>query len=535
MLTSAAKRFMLPFSAQKNREPEEVAAVFAVAEQNRNRGGGFFARQPQETIAFIAKVGYPLWLFPKNNTALIFDGLSDTGYSISYAETPSAMIFMGSLEANQRPQENYFAFLSNHASYFQQPPQEKQFMLKGLIADAEFRGEFTVYRREASELTASAALLLPTLEEQAISASLAEIDKLQMLLRADEEKLSECLRFIKKTTSQYLTELDYEAAAATEEADAKIKAQEELVNPQTAKLNKEYNHKIKDLTESFDKELGSLEKLRGKTEKFVEKTEADIRQYKHEAKAHGKKGHELYEKRWKEKIKKTEKELSGLKKELKKIDDKTKKITKQKNLEVSNLTFELSAKIKLIRQPLVDLEEARNAKMLAYKQESNRLLLMEKPIVEGIEKTMRTHEIINAAFTGLGFSDSQHKTPALLYVPFYTVCYELGLARRYLCVPPSTVRQVDFSSKLKGALGMSKTKDLLTPRFKTAAALVSQIELLTRQNSAFERQLWSLGDKNNLLKNSAFQANVKSGLVYLQNAGWLSQRETDDLNRQIKA
>ncbi len=534
MLTSTTKRYLLPFLEQKSREQTaEAAAVYAVAELQRSRGGGLLARQPQETLAFIAKVGYPFWLFPKNNAALVFDGLSDSIYNVPYPEAPSAAAFMEGLETNQRPRENYFAFLSDHNSYFQQPPKEKQFRLPGLIASAEFKGEFGVYRREATELSAPVPLLLPILEEPAISSALTELEKLQSSLKVDAEKLSECQRLVKKTTSQYITELDYEAAAATEEADAKIKAQEELVNPQIAKLNKEYSRQIRDTAESFDKELESLHKLRGKTERLIESGETKIRQYEHEAKVQGKQGHEIYEKRWKEKIKLAQKELSGLKKELKNIDKNTKKVAKQKSQDVSSLNFELDREIKLARQPLVELEAVREAKMFAFKRESNRLLMLEKPIVEGIEKNFRLRENVNSGFEGLGISDPQLKTPALVYVSFYVVCYEAGLARRYLCIPPSKVSSVDFSAKLKSALGMSKTKDLLAPRFKTLASVISRVEEFTRQNSVFESQLWSLGDKNNLLKNSVFLASVKSGLVYLQNAGWLSERETAELNRQV--
>jgi hypothetical protein len=50
----------------------------------------------------------------------------------------------------------------------------------------------------------------------------------------------------------------------------------------------------------------------------------------------------------------------------------------------------------------------------------------------------------------------------------------------------------------------------------------------------FERQLGSLGEKNNLLKNSDFQANIKSGLIMLQEEGILGQRETEALTRQLK-
>ena len=255
--------------------------------------------------------------------------------------------------------------------------------------------------------------------------------------------------------------------------------------------------------------------------------------FEREAKLQGKKGHAIYEKRWKEKIKIAQKELSGLKKELKKIDSNIKRVNKQKSQELSSLVFELDAEIKLARQPLVELEAQRSAKIFAFKQESNRLLSLEKPILEGIDKITRLRETINAGFDGLGISDQQFKSPALIFVSFYVVCYEMGLSRRYLCIAPSAVSSVDFSAKLRGALGMSKTKDLLTPRFKTIAVLIGNAEALTRQNSAFEGQLWSLGGKNNLLKNSVFRVNVEHGLVYLQNAGWLSERETTELRRQF--
>ena len=168
--------------------------------------------------------------------------------------------------------------------------------------------------------------------------------------------LPECSRLLNKITSQYITELNYEASAATEETDAKIRAQEELVNPKIAKLNKDYKAKIKDLTESFDKEIESLQKLKTKTQKSIESNEGKIKLYQHEAKAQATKKHAIYEKRWKEKIKQTQKELNDLKKKLKDIESKVTKLSKQKVQEISKLNFELDAEIKFARQPLLELE-----------------------------------------------------------------------------------------------------------------------------------------------------------------------------------
>ena len=537
MLTSATKRFSLPFSSQKTSESGvEAAAVFAVAELERNKGGGLIARQPEEKLVFLSKVGYPLWLFPKNNSSFVFDGFADSSYSISYSEVPSAKAFMESLEANSRPREKYTAFLSDYGNYFQQSIKEKQFVFRGLITNLDFKNEFNVYRKEALDaIPANSALLSPTLEENTISSLIVEFDKLQSFLREEAERLPECTRLVNKTTSQYITELDYESAAAKEEADAKIRAQEEIVNPKIAKLSKEYKLKIKGLTESFDKELESLQKLKAKTLKFIRTNEGKIKLYQREAKTQATKNHAIYEKRWKEKIKQAQKELNGLKKELKNIEGNVKKLSKQKVQEISRLNFGLDAEIKFACQPLRELEVARDAKTLTFKQETDKLLKQEKPVIESLNKSIKFREAIKDNFELLGIRDQGSKSSALFYVPFYVACFEMGSTRRYLFLPPSTISAVDFSAKLKGVLGMAKIKDLLMPRFKAITALIDKVQVLTKQNTMFESQLNGLAQRNNLLNNGLFRENVERGLVYLKHEGWLSDKEQQVLSSRLKS
>lgn len=535
MLTSAAKRFSLPFSTQKTSASEvEAAAVFAVAELERNKGGGLIARQPEEKLVSLSKAGYPVWLFPKNDTAFVFDGFGDSNYSVPYIEVPSAKVFIESLEANSRPRENYTAFLSDHSNYFQQPMKEKQFVFRGLIEDVDFKSEFNVYRKEGAEVTAqtTVALISPILQENAISSMIAEFDKLQSDLREDAERLPECTRLVIKTTRQYTTELDYEAVAVKEEADAKIRAQEELVNPKISKLNKEYTRKIKDVTESFDKELENLQKLKAKTLKFINSNEGKIKLYQREAKTQATSKHIIYEKRWKEKIKQTQRELNSLKKELKNVENNIKRINKQKVQEIAKLNAGLDAEIKFARQPLLELEATRDAKMLSFKQETNNLLKLEKPVIESLNKSIKLRETIKAYFEAVGIRDQALKSPALFYVPFYVACYEMGVTRRYLIIPPSTIGAVDFSAKLKGALGMSKIKGLLAPRFKTIKVLIDKVQVLTKQNATFESQLGGLAQKNNLLNNGLFMENIEKGLVYLKHQGWVSDKEHQVLSNR---
>ena len=538
MLTSATKRFILPFSNLKNSSAEvEAAAVFAVAELERNKGGGLIARQLEEKLVSLSKVGYPLWLIPKNDSIFVFDGFGESNCNVSYVEVPSSKGFLESLEANSRPREKYMAFLSDHSSYFLQPLKEKQFTFRGLISNLDFKEEFTVYRKEASETTAqlNLALLSPTLQETAISSMIAEFDRLQSGLRDEAERLPECMRLINRATSQYITELDYEVAAVKEEADAKIKALEELVNPKIAKLTKEYKQKIKSLTESFDKELYELQKLKVKTQKSIQNNEGKIKLYQHEAKAQAQQKHATYEKRWKQKIKQTKKEIGALKKEQKNIESNIKKNSKQKQQEISQLNFGLDGEIKFARQPLLQLEAERDAKMLTFKQETDRLLEQEKPVIGGLSRILKEKESIKANFEVLGIKDQVLKGPALFYVPFYVACYEMGSTKRYFIFPPSTFGAVDFSAKLKGAFGISKIRDLLAPRFKAITALIEYVQIYIKQNTVFESQLCSLSQKNNLLSNSLFRENVERGLVYLKHEGWLSDKEQQVLSNRLTA
>ena len=113
MLNSATKRFILPFSPLKSREANyesELAAIYAVAELERAKGGGLIIKQPREKILFISKIGYPLWLYPKNENIYIFDGLNDSYFAISYTELPVAKTFMESLERNSKIKEEYLTF-----------------------------------------------------------------------------------------------------------------------------------------------------------------------------------------------------------------------------------------------------------------------------------------------------------------------------------------------------------------------------------------------------------------------------------------
>jgi hypothetical protein len=530
MVVSSTKRYILPFSEPKKVDTTvEVAAVCALAEYNRSRGGGILTKQPEEKIVFIAKLGYPLWLVPKDNSILIFDGLDETSFNLRYYKMPSAQAFMAQLLANMSPRDKYAGFLSENSGYFLQSPKEQQFKLSGILANIDFRVDFNSYVGEATELSPELPVLEPILDIHAISLNLSQMEKLQNYLRDDLAELHKILKEIHKTTNQHVSEVMFEETSAKEEAEAKIKAQEEFTKPQITKLNRDFKAKLKELAKDYDKEIEHLTKLKRKTLKIISKVEREIRHYEQQAKIHSQRGHEIYERRWKDKAKEAQKELSCHKKGLKSIEYNIKKTSREKGQTMHKTKIELEEKTKLMRQPLVDLEEEKNRKIAAFKKEIDRLFDLEKEVAESINRSIKNRETVAEEFSGLGIDDDKFDRTVLVYVPFYVICYEANMTRRYLCFSPSTVKKVDLSARFKSAIGFSKIKDLFTPLFSSLPAVVGKVESYP-VNSILETRLYELGNKNNLLKDDGSFSCIASGLSTLRDMGWLSEREATELS-----
>jgi hypothetical protein len=92
---------------------------------------------------------------------------------------------------------------------------------------------------------------------------------------------------------------------------------------------------------------------------------------------------------------------------------------------------------------------------------------------------------------------------------------------------------IGLSTKLKGALGRARIKQLLVPRFKTIASLTDTIQLLIQQNAVFETEIKEIGEKINILNVSSVREEIKKGLLFLRNEGWLSDKDCEALNQKI--
>jgi hypothetical protein len=541
---SAYKQFLLPFStlAENRKEPFtpdlEAAAVFSLAELDRAKGSGLLSRRPEEQISFIAKIGYPLWLFPWSETTLIFDGFNRSTYTLRYAVIPDVNAFIDNLKRSAKTRETHMAFLADHLNYFQAPMTEEAVVVNGLIRETEFLSEFKLYRHEAKETEDEpddVGLLTPTLDEPTITSILKELEILHSSFKSDIDGFYRCMKFINKATNHYLQVLRGKTREVKEEFNNRINAQEELVTPKVYHLKEEYDQQIIKSTKAFEREHLPVQKRKVKLEKSREQALAKIEHYKLEAKTCAEKDDGVGEDKWKEKANDTKKALSDVDDELKETEKELRDLDERKSLEIFNLRSELEAKTKEARQPLLELESSRDAKILLYKQEADKLEQQTKVILDQLGRTVKLREVSIENFKELGVEKEPGLREAVLfYVPFYVICYKVDSKKRYLILPPSEANTIGLSTKLRSALGKAKIKQLLVPRFDVITSLMDTIHVLAQQNAVVETEMREMGERTNILKVASTRERIRKGLGHIRQEGWISEKEYQALTQKTE-
>ena len=537
------KQFILPFSvlSENRKEPFmpdlEMGAVFSLAELERGKAGGLFSKRSEEKMLFITKVGYPLWVFPWSETALVFDGLNRSKYKLSYAVIPDSKDFIANLKRGTKTHETHMAFLSDHINYFQTQVTENKVEINGLITDPEFLSEFDSYRREANAieiLPTDSGLISPIIDKSTISCILQELMSLHSSFKRDVEGLNQCIKFINEASQHYIKVLRSKTKSIKQKFDVKINAQQELIESKVNLIKEQYDYKLIQSKKSFVKKRLPLQKTKVKLEKSKKRALEKIEKCKLEAKSCAERDNYVGEDKWKEKANETKKELSEIEKQLKKTEKELEDLEESKSLEIFNLRSELETKTKEARQPLLELESSCDAEVLICQQEIEELENQTKLIIDQVGRTVKLRETSIDDFAKLGIKrDSELMGIALFYVPFYLACYEVGSKRRYLFLPPSEANAFGFSTKLKSALGKAKIKQLLVPRFELITSLMDTLQVMVHQNTVFETEIREMGEKTNILKGSSTRGSIQKGLEYIRKEGWISEKEHQELSQKI--
>ncbi len=532
--------FILPFwvPSEDRRQPfnDEMnkAAIFSFAELERLKGGGRIRKKPSERTVFIAEICYPFWYVPFGKTSLVFDGLNSTSHTLTYSTIPNLKAFMENLERSSKKLETHMAFLSNNTNYFQ-TIGEKQKIIDGLITDPDILKDLRSYFAQATQVKASPSdkvTLSPTLDGLTILSMRKEMENQKRELTEEIDLLYLAMKTLESTSGDFIEKTRSEINAIEVEYAKEKKKHEKIIRKQIERTQKEYDEEITKVTKRSDEHLLRLHREKIMNEKAKEQTLSRVERYRTEAKTCFVNKDLIGERKWKEAIKEQEKRIPIIDAKIEELDAKTKEIAEKKSLDLFKLRTDYDTKTREVRKDFVEIEVARDAKILVRRQKMEQLEELTQTIIGQIDKLAKMRESTLAGYDSLG-THQELKECALVYMPFYLVLYESKSKKRYLHFPASIVGNIGFSVRFKGALGKAKISGILAPRFDTIVSFLNKFPLLIEQNAVFERELNEASAKASILRDESARAVIRSGLKQLKEEGWFSEDEHEIFQQEL--
>jgi len=541
-LVKGIKKLNLPFAIPaKDRfklftKDMEMAAIFYFAERDRKKGEGRVLKKPEEKIAFIAETCYPIWLIPWKGRILIFDGLEFTNPSISYDILPDVKVFDNDIQASSKSLEAYVAALSQNASYFQNFAGKEGKTVKGLITNPNFTQDLINYLADSEEIKKCAttkAILSPLFDESEVSASIDEISELRDLLEVEIQILSRSMKLLSKETRKQVKSLQSEMKRTIKEFDKKIKKIKPKVMKKIKKIQEKRDKEVTRISKEYDRKLRALHQNRVGTEKTLKRLSTDIERIEADIKSCRERKDEAGEFQLSRKFDEIKKKLPVLNKEIKKIDTEIEDVEDAKTIEVSRARTKPDDLVEQAMKSLRDIEAGKEARIRLEQQQLSDLEEKTASIIKQIDAMIKTKEAALNEVDSIGAPERRRKY-ALVYIPFYFVCYETEVGKRYVVYPPSWIRRMGIKTKLKGVFGAGKMKSFLQLRSQTITTLLDRLVDLTKENPVFEKEIIEAGNKANILRTTELKEGIKKGLTELRDEGWISENELQILNNKLE-
>jgi len=505
----------------------EMAAIFYLAESDREKGEGRILKKPAQKLVFIAEACYPILLVPWRGRTLLFDGLAVTKHTLSYDVLPDIKAFDHDIQGSAKTREAYFVALSQNASYFQNFAGKEETTIDGFIADANFIQDFVAYLSEVEEIekpVTAKAVLSPTIGESEISASVEELSDLRSRLRGDIKNLGKSMKLLSIRTTEQVKALRGEIKEIRKKFDQKIERVKPRVTERTQQIQERHDEEITRISKRFERQLRPLHKDRVKFEKMQERLTAEIDRCEAEIKSCRLRKDEGAEIQWSQKLEKIRKKLPTLERKIRDVGRRIEDVETAKKLEISQRRTKRDTRIEEAMKILRELEASREARIRMKQQEMTSLKDTTSSIINQMNEMVKSKKAALNELDRIG-TPRRRREYALVYLPLYFVCYETELKKRYVVYPSSIVGSMGILTKLKGVFGATKMKSFLQPRSKAITALLNQLVILTGENPVFEKEISDAGIKASILRTTELRIGVKRGLGELRDEKWISESE----------
>jgi hypothetical protein len=541
-LPDEVTRLLVPFTIPSGdrRRPfdkrMELAAVFCLAEINREKGRGLISKKAPEEIVFIAEICYPLWLVPWKGSTLLFDGFGTWNHTISFDILPDAAVFIHEIKGCADKFEAYSAFLSSNLDYFKGFSGKGQKTIIGLIMDQPFNKDFFSYlprTRQVRKALQDVTILSPVLDETAVKASVKELSDLREALSNDVNNLRGIIKLLVKTTQNHTKKINTRIRITRSRSENEIVRFKSESMKKIEELRKEYDERIVQISEEASNLIHILGQERVKLESDKKRLLIYAERCETEISAASVRRDEAEEENWRLELERCRQELSEIDRKLEEIDKRITDAEPSRDLRISRLKSEYNSQTEAILSGLKKIEAARDAQLRIGQEALKSLEDSTSAAIGQIDRLMETRNLALAELNNIGFQLRRRKM-AMVYLPFFLACYRQELKRRYIAFPPSVANSMSGVTKIKGALKSFKVGMVLEESSIPIAKLVNRVVSLIEQNPMLEERVMSACLKTNIVRSKKLRRSVDKGLEMLSMEDWLSEGELKFFNERLE-
>ncbi len=515
---------------EKNRKRKfdadmELTAVISLAEAGR---------KATEKIMFIAKLHYPLWAVPWENSCLIIDGLQTLSPKIAYLQLPDTQMFLDDVERSQTDQKQFRMALEKHSHTFDDFSRTVEFSAEAILVDRALLSDISEYVEHAKAVetaTASSVILLPpelnkASAEERRKTVLDIYEKIQSDIKTLEHLagvLTETAQFHEK---KMLHEVELADAACREEI-ARIQPD---VDAKVEFLLKERDAKIKKLNKTAEGILNTLLRQHEKRQRELEKLEIERAEIRGRLDSGSKRRSKTGVTRWEHRLRICERKISAAREAVQELSEHLERTRRRNEAEVNNLKYDYQALIDLERKKITDIKVKQEALIRAKRDEIKQLQLSTRGIVDLMGALKEQKNVHAGELKRLTIPWQQEQT-SFLCVPFYLVRYKSGNKYSHRLFPPLRAMGPEgIVKRIKKALLSfslrARLKLLLQPRSKSLGRMLGLlVEEKMRTDSDFKDMMGRLGASNDLLLNSELREVLTKGLTELRAEGWIKPEE----------
>lgn len=507
----------------------ELASVFSLLEDVRNRGRGILRKKPEEELTGVIRVLWPFWILPYKNgdNVIVIDAMSAGFLRIKIKRTQNMENFKSLLKV-----KDVDTFVTAFEKLLLDLKNEtvEEFSLHGLL-DPEMvkEMEISLSQSKLSE-TKGCVVLRPLINPKRALENKNVFGGFVEELNKHHQKLVENDNLIASTAEKWLKKMQEKMLEIKETYKIKIEETTEDVKTQIENLLLLREEELKNIDAWFTEEdknlvleiknlfgplLKVLEDVALKSTEEIEKKVENQISMSHLIDGRIEKLANLAEY-----MNKTKKVVENISKSIKKIDSTIEKITRKTEADKTLIMQNFDKKIAEQNSRIAKLKKELESAITTQQELINKVTTTLKELKELFRKKLEEiDELIKRLNLHIIKSPEKTYSPTIFYVPLYISKFQDLKKERYYIVPQLLL----LKSKAPNCDFGQKTLPLDLPTSRIIETIKEKAEKLINENNELRNEIEKGFNKTNLINSPQIETSIYDGLEYLLSLNILNE------------